>query len=79
MQGDNYENEKYKDFVFANLPRSYEGDEFPEYMMHKEDESYNSPCLHISVPGTYELSGKWNGQIFVDLSKDSITDPNKIL
>lgn len=72
----NFENEKYKNLVFASLPRGY-NDEFPSHMMHSEEEAYNNPCIHITTPGTYELSGKWNGQIFVDLGKDSIEDPNK--
>lgn len=72
----NYENEKYKNFIFASLPRGNNG-EIPENMMHSEEEAYKNPCLHITKEGTYELTGKWNGQIFVDLGKDSTTDPIK--
>lgn len=72
-----YENEKYKDLVFANLPRNYDGDEFPYHMMHSAEEAYNNPCLHITVPGIYNLSGKWKGQIFVDLGKGAETDSTR--
>lgn len=71
-----YENEKYKNLVFASLPRSL-NDDFPDYMMHSEKEAFNNPCLHITLPGTYELSGKWNGQVFVDLGKKSEIDSSK--
>lgn len=72
-----YQNEKYKDLLFASLPGSYDGNQFPAHMMHTEVDAYNNPCFHITIPGTYELTGTWHGQIFVDLGKDSITDKNK--
>lgn len=71
----NYENEKYNDLLFASLPRK--DDEFPSHMMHTKEEAYENPCLHITEPGTYELSGKWRGQIFIDLGKNSKVDINK--
>ena len=37
-----------------------------EYMTHSSEEAYNNPVLHITKPGTYRLSGTWNGQIWLD-------------
>ncbi|MBQ6773505.1 MAG: carbohydrate-binding domain-containing protein [Synergistaceae bacterium] len=37
-----------------------------EYMTHSSEEAYNNPVLHITQPGTYRLSGTWNGQIWFD-------------
>lgn len=73
----NYDNEKYKDLVFASLPRNYDGDEVPIHMMHSEEEAYRNLCFHITKPGTYELSGNLNGQILVDLGKDAEKDFDK--
>ena len=38
-------------------------------MTHSAAEAYASPVLHIKEPGTYAISGKWNGQIWVDVGK----------
>ena len=43
-------------------------------MVHTEDEAYDNPVLHITEPGTYRLSGSWNGQIWVDTDDDVSTD-----
>ncbi len=38
-------------------------------MTHNADEAYENPVLHITEPGTYAISGKWNGQIWLDVGK----------
>ena len=40
-----------------------------DYMTHTADEAYSNPVLHIQEAGTYKLSGKWHGQIWVDVGK----------
>lgn len=43
-------------------------------MTHSSADAYANPVLHITQPGTYSLSGTWNGQIWIDLGDD--TDEN---
>ena len=57
--------EENKDFIFSTLPSG--SGAVPEEMMHSEEDAYKNPVLHITEPGTYEISGEWNGQIMVDL------------
>ena len=37
-------------------------------MTHSSADAYANPVLHITEPGTYRLSGTWNGQIWVETS-----------
>lgn len=69
-----YPNEEYKDYIWALLP--VQGNDVPARMMHSEEEAWANPVLHITRPGTYELSGSWHGQIWVDLGDqdDTFTD-----
>ena len=69
-----YTAEEYKDYIWALLP--VQGNSVPERMMHCEADAYANPVLHITEPGTYELSGTWQGQIWVDLGDqdDTFTD-----
>lgn len=71
-----YPLEEYSQYIWANLP--IQGDELPTQMMHSEEEAWNNPVLHITQPGTYELSGIWHGQIWIDLGEqdDTFTDEN---
>ena len=71
-----YPLEEYSQYIWANLP--IQGDELPTQMMHSEEEAWNNPVLHITQPGTYELSGTWHGQIWIDLGEqdDTFTDEN---
>ena len=71
-----YPVEEYKDYIWANLP--IRGTEVPAEMMHTPEEALNNPVLHITQPGTYELSGSWHGQILVDTGDpdDTFTDEN---
>ena len=66
----------YHDYIFATLP--IQGPEIPEQMMHSPEEAYQNAVLHITQPGVYRLSGKWHGQIWVDLgdSDDTFADAN---
>lgn len=43
-------------------------------MTHSASEAYNNPVLHITQPGTYRLSGKWHGQIWIDAGDDDDSD-----
>ena len=69
-----YPNEEYKDYIWALLP--VQGNDVPTRMMHSEEEAWANPVLHITRPGTYELSGSWHGQIWIDLGDqdDTFTD-----
>ncbi|MBQ3759598.1 MAG: carbohydrate-binding domain-containing protein, partial [Synergistaceae bacterium] len=35
-------------------------------MTHSASDAYNNPVLHITKAGTYRISGKWHGQIWVE-------------
>ncbi len=72
-----YEAEGYEDYIFSTLPVLKNG--FPSQMMHSEAEAYENPVLHITQPGTYELTGTWQGQIWVDLGDedDVYADPTQ--
>ena len=72
-----YGNEKYKDYLFGTLP--VEGTEVPARMMHTAEEAAKNAKLHITAPGTYELSGTWQGQVWVDLGEESFTDPEAVV
>ncbi|MBQ3645934.1 MAG: carbohydrate-binding domain-containing protein, partial [Synergistaceae bacterium] len=49
-------------------------DSIVKTMVHSESDAYDNPVLHITEPGTYRLSGSWNGQIWVDTDDDVSTD-----
>ena len=70
-----YPAEEYQDFIWANLP--VQGSSVPLSMMHSEEDAWNNPVLHITQPGTYLLSGTWQGQILVDLGDqdETFSDP----
>ena len=46
-------------------------------MTHTAAEAAKYPVLHITKPGIYELSGTWQGQIYVDIPDKSVTDDLK--
>lgn len=71
-----YPVEEYADYIWANLP--VQGSSVPTHMMHSEEDAYSNPVLHITEPGTYELSGNWAGQIWIDLGDqdDTFADEN---
>lgn len=66
-----YPVEEYSEYIWANLP--VQGNELPVQMMHSEEEAWANPVLHITQPGTYELSGNWQGQIWIDLGDQDDT------
>ena len=72
-----YGNGKYKDYLFGTLP--VEGTEVPARMMHTAEEAAKNAKLHITAPGTYELSGTWQGQVWVDLGEESFTNPEAVV
>lgn len=65
-----YTAEGYTSYIFSTLPGS---STLPTDMMHSEEEAYNNAVLHITQPGTYVLSGEWNGQVWVDLGDSDTT------
>lgn len=71
-----YPNEEYSEYIWALLP--VQNNTIPTRMMHSEEEAWANPVLHITQPGTYELSGRWQGQIWIDLGDqdDTFTDEN---
>lgn len=60
-----YTAEGLTDYIFSTLPVL--GNELPEDMMHSAEEAYKNPVLHITKAGEYIITGKWNGQILIDL------------
>ncbi len=56
------------EYIFATLPAL--GNSLPTQMMHSEEEAAKNKVLHITKAGTYSLSGKWSGQIMVDLGDE---------
>ena len=69
-----YPEGKYSEYIWALLP--VQGSSVPTNMMHSEAEALANPVLHITKAGTYELSGQWHGQIWIDLGDqdDTFTD-----
>ncbi len=72
-----YEAEGYEDYLFSTLPVL--GNSLPTQMMHSEAEAWENAVLHITQPGTYELTGTWHGQIWIDLGDedDVYADPTQ--
>ncbi len=62
LSDENYSVTTATKFIFATLP----GTQYKNTMLHSEEDAYNNPVLHINSPGTYVLSGDWNGQIWID-------------
>lgn len=69
-----YPTSENADYIFATLPVT--GNSVPTDMMHTADEAYDNAVLHITEPGTYNISGTWHGQILVDLGDDAASDPS---
>ena len=47
---------------------------------HSQEEADAHTVVHITKPGTYEISGKMEaGQIFIDLGKDAEDDPEAVV
>ncbi len=63
-----YTDGEHNDYIFATLPVF--GAQFPSQMMHSPEEAAENRVLHITKAGTYVLSGKWNGQINIDLGDE---------
>lgn len=70
-----YKNEELSEYILATLPVL--GDDLPTEMMHSEEDAYNNPVIHINKAGSYILEGNWNGQIWIDLGKDSFDDESQ--
>ncbi len=72
-----YEAEGYTQYLFSTLPALRTG--FPSQMMHSAQEAYGNAVLHITQPGTYSITGTWQGQILVDLGEEDqvYSDPEQ--
>lgn len=63
-------------YILAALPADNNNLEtVKSSMTHSVSDAYHNPVLHITKPGSYDLSGTWQGQIWVDVP-DSKKDPN---
>jgi len=60
-----YPDEELSGYIWGLLPVS--GPRVPAWQMHSREEASGNPVLHVTVPGTYRLSGSWQGQILVDV------------
>ncbi len=71
-----YTDGEHNDYIFSTLPAL--GNSLPTQMMFSEEEASKNKVLHITKPGKYILSGKWDGQILVDLGDedDTFADEN---
>lgn len=71
-----YNDGEHDDYIFATLPDI--SMEFPEDMMHSEEEAAQNKVLHITKAGKYVLEGSWQGQIRIDLGDkdETFTDEN---
>ncbi len=79
FQLQNYDGEKewtyyytdgvHDEYIFATLPAL--GGSVPTQMMHSEEEASKNKVLHITEAGTYALTGKWDGQIMIDLGEEA--------
>ena len=66
----NYSNNK---IIFATLPKQ-NGSTFAQTrsaLTFSAAEAYKNPVLHITKAGTYNISGTWQGQIWVDVGDDA--------
>ena len=61
----------------GNTGNSTELDTLKAQMTHSPYKAYNNPVLHITRPGTYYLSGKWIGQIWVDIPDKTVNSSLK--
>lgn len=75
-----YTADGYTDYIYATLP--VKGNEtspsMAQRMMHTATEASRYPVLHITEPGTYRISGTWDGQILVDPGLDDTNTDAKV-
>lgn len=60
-----YPDEELGGYIWGILPVT--GSRLPDGQMHSVGEARGNPVLHVTAPGTYRLSGSWQGQIMIDL------------
>lgn len=72
-----YPTAEYSQYIWAMLPKPKGGNDVPTRMMHSEGEAFSNPVLHITKAGSYELSGSWKGQIWIDLGDQDKTFADK--
>ena len=74
----NYSNNK---IIFATLPKQ-NGRSFSDTfnaLTFSAAEAYKNPVLHITKAGTYNISGTWHGQIWVEVGDDEADKVKLIL
>lgn len=69
-----YTDGEHNDFIFSTLPALTKS--IPTQMMHTPEEALKNKVLHITEAGSYIISGKWDGQILVDLGDEDETFSN---
>lgn len=69
-----YTDGEHNDFIFSTLPALTNS--IPTQMMHTPEEALKNKVLHITEAGSYIISGKWDGQILVDLGDEDETFSN---
>lgn len=71
---------KANDIIFYLKDQGIEYGEGTEADEHSQIEADAHTVVHITKPGTYEISGTMEaGQIFVDLGEDAKTDPEAVV
>lgn len=69
-----------KDIVYYEEGKDFTYGEGTEADEHSEMEAAAHTVVHISKPGTYEVSGVMSaGQVAVDLGKDAVDDSNAVV
>ncbi len=74
FENEDYSLESASNFIFCTLP----GTQYKDTMLHSEEDAYDNPVLHINSPGTYVISGEWNGQIWIDGNGDDEDSENVV-
>ena len=74
LNDDDYSLESATNFIFAALPN----ESCKSTMLHSEEEAFDNPVLHINNPGTYVISGTWDGQIWIDGNNDEEDENNVV-
>ncbi|MCR4784295.1 MAG: carbohydrate-binding domain-containing protein [bacterium] len=74
LKDSDYSVTRAANFIFATLPST----QAKSTMLHSASEAKNNPVLHINEPGTYVISGTWEGQIWIDGNADDEDSGNRV-
>ncbi len=75
LANEDYSVTSASNFIFATLPSTQAKDT----MLHSAEDALENPVIHINEPGTYVVSGQWDGQIWIDGNGDDEDDSNKVI